>query len=226
MASEPKQRRSGQSQKAETPGDGAPGAAALATNWLDAVWKLSAAAAAIAIAVAAWLQWTTLSRMERLMSATQRPWVGAAVEPVQLVFDDKGGGITLNMTIKNSGDVPAVDVLTSPVLLLDDKQPYRKACGHYGVGGGIGPTLARDESLPKTSTVWLPRREFGEKFPVLLAVCIKYRFANSRRIGEAGYFFAILQREAGQPDRATIETKNGTLKSPELALLPTGSYQD
>jgi hypothetical protein len=224
MTSEPK--RSGQSQKAETPADDAREASALGANWIDAVWKLSAAAAAIAIAVAMWLQWTTLSRMESLMAETQRPWVAAAVEPVQLAFDDQGGGLTLKITIKNSGPVPAIDVLSSPVLLLDDKQPYRKACGHYGVAGGIGPTLAKDETLPKTSTAWLPRRDFGEKFPNLVAVCIKYRFANSGRSGETGYLFALVQRAPGHPDRNTIEPKNGTLDPPELALLPAGSYHD
>ena len=60
MASEPKQ--PGQSQKAETPAD-ARQACALAMNWIDAVWKLTAAAAVIAIAVVAWLQWKTLSAM-------------------------------------------------------------------------------------------------------------------------------------------------------------------
>lgn len=224
MASEPKQRRSGQN--AETPADGAREASALATNWIDAVWKLSAAAAAIAIAVAAWLQWETLSRMESLMASTQRPWLAAAVEPVQLAFDDKGGGLTLKMTIKNNGPVPAIDVLSSPVLLLDDKQPYKQACGHHGVAGGIGPTLAKDESLPKTTTAWLPRQDFGEKFPNLVAVCIKYRFANSTKTGETGYLFGIVQREPGQLDRNTIESKNGTLNPPELALLPAGSYHN
>ena len=223
MASEPKQ--PGQSQKAETPAD-ARQACALAMNWIDAVWKLTAAAAVIAIAVVAWLQWKTLSAMENLLAATERPWLAAAVEPVQLVFDDKGGGLTLKMTIKNNGPVPAIDVLSSPVLLLDDKQPYKQACGHYGVGGGVGPALATDETLPKTSTAWLPRQDFGQKFPNLVAVCIKYRFANSTRTGETGYLFAIVQREPGQPDRNTIEPKNGTLNPPELALMPTGSYHD
>ena len=162
MTSEEKQPRSGQSQKAETPAD-ARQACAPAMNWFDAVWKLTAAAAVIAIAVVAWLQWKTLSAMENLLAATERPWLAAAVEPVQLVFDDKGGGLTLKMTIKNNGPVPAIDVLSSPVLLLDDKQPYKQACGHYGVGGGVGPALAKDETLPKTSTAWLPRQDFGHK---------------------------------------------------------------
>jgi len=211
-----------ESKQPETPA----GARPVSANWIDAVLKLTVAAAAIAIAVVAWLQWKTLTAMEALLAATERPWVAAAVEPVQLAFDDKGGGLTLKMTIKNNGPVPAIDVLSSPVLLLDDKQPYKQACGHHGVAGGIGPTLAKDESLPKTSTAWLARQDFGEKFPNLVAVCIKYRFANSSKTGETGYLFGIVQREPGQPDRNTIEPKNGTLSPPELALLPAGSFHD
>ena len=224
MASEPK-RRSGQS-KAETASDGARQQSAPATNWIDAAWKLTAAGAVIAIAVVAWLQWKTLSAMQELLAATERPWVAAAVEPVQLVFDDKGGGLTLKMTIRNNGPVPALDVLTSPVLLLDAKQPYKQACGHFGIAGGVGATLAKDETLPVTSTAWLPRQDFSDKFPNLVAVCIKYRFANSTRTGATGYLFGIVQRDPGQPDRVLIEPKNGTLNPPALALLPTGSYHD
>ena len=180
----------------------------------------------IAVVVVAWLQWQALSAIENLLGATQRPWVAATVEPVQLVFDDQGGGITLRMTIKNSGAVPAIDVLSAPVLLLDAKQPYKQACSHYGVGGGIGPALASSEVVAKTSTAWLSRGDFGQKFPGLLAVCIKYRFANSRRTGETGYLFSIARRTPGGPDNYVIEPKNGTLNPPELVLLPTASYHD
>lgn len=197
-----------------------------APDWIAAAWKLVTAAAMIAFVVVAWLQWRTLRTIEHLMGATQRPWIAASVEPVQLAFDDKGGGITLKITVKNSGAVPAVDVLTTPILLLDAKQPFKKACRQTGVGGGIGPTLASNEALPKTSTAWLARGDFGEKFPGLLAVCVKYRFANSRRTAEAGYLFSIVQRDPGRPDLYAIEPKNGALNPPGLVLLPTGSYYD
>jgi len=225
MASKTKQQRSGESEKTGTAAARERPQPAAGNNWIDAVWKLGAVSAAIAIAVVAWLQWKTLSAIEELLDATHRPWVAASVEPVQLAFDDQGGGITLKMTIKNSGAGPATDVLTSPVLLLDAKQPYKTACSHYGIGGGIGPTLFNNDAFPKTSTAWLSRKDFGENFPKLVAVCIKYRFANGARTGETGYLFAIVQRDPGHPDGYVIEPKNGTLNPPELALLPTGSYQ-
>lgn len=203
-----------------------PRAGGPAPEWLGAAWKLIIAAALVGFVVVAWLQWRTLRSIERLVSATQRPWIAAAVEPVQLAFDDQGGGITLKITVKNSGAVPAVDVLTTPILLLDPKQPFRKACRQAGVGGGIGPALAANESVPKTSTAWLSRRDFGEKFPNLLAVCVKYRFANSRRTAEAGYLFSIVQRDPGRSDLYAVEPKNGALNPPTLVLLPTGSYYD
>src|SRR5271169_1760792 len=124
-----------------------------AAELIDPVWKLTMALAAIAVVVVAWLQWKTLSTIERAINITQRPWIGASVEPVQLAFDDKGGGITLRITIKNSGPVPATDVLASPILLVKDpQQPYRTACKQYGIGGGIGPTLSKDDVFPKASS--------------------------------------------------------------------------
>ncbi len=195
-------------------------------DWVANAWRLLTAAGVIAIAVVAWLQWKALSTIEKMLDASQRPWIAASVEPVQLVFDDKGGGITLKMTIKNSGALPAVDVMATPVLLLDAKQPYRQACGQYGVGGGVGPALFSNEAFPKTSTAWLSRGDFGQKFPSLLAVCIKYRFAGSRRAGQAGYLFSIGRRDPAHPELSVIEPKNGTLNPPELVLLPTASYHD
>lgn len=197
-----------------------------APDWIAAAWKLVTAAAMIAFVVIAWQQWRALRAIEHLMGATQRPWVAALVEPVQLVFDDKGGGITLKITVRNSGAVPAIDVLSTPILLLDAKQPFKNACRQTGIGGGIGPTLASNEALPKTSTVWLPRGDFGQTFPSLLAVCVKYRFANSRSTAEAGYLFSIVQGAPGRADVSVIDPKNGTLNPPELILLPTGSYYD
>jgi hypothetical protein len=210
MASEPKRQRTRAPQN----------------EWIAPAWKLIMAAAMIAFVVAAWLQWRTLRGIERLMSATQRPWVAASVEPVQLVFDDKGGGLTLKITVKNSGAVPAIDVLATPILLLDAKQPFRQGCHQTGIGGGLGPALATNEALPKTSTAWLARGDFGKIFPGLLAVCVKYRFANSRRTAEAGYLFSIAQRVPGRADVSVIDPKNSTLNPPELVLLPTGSYYD
>ena len=193
-------------------------------DWIGDGLRLVTAAALVAVAVVAWLQWKTLHTIERLIDASQRPWIAASVEPVGITFDDKGGGITLKITVKNSGAVPATDVLVAPVLLLDAKQPYRQACGHYGAGGGIGPSLSSNEAVPKTSTAWLARGDFGQHFPSLLAICIRYRFADSRRSGEAGYLFSIVQHGPGEPDRPLIEAKNGTLSPPELALLPVASY--
>jgi hypothetical protein len=195
-------------------------------DWTASAWKLITAGAMVAIAVIAWLQWKTLGTIERFLDSTQRPWISASVEPVELTFDDKGGGLTLKTTIKNIGTVPAVDVLATPVLLMDAKQPYRKACSHYGVGGGIGPMLSGNEAVPKTATAWLARGDFGDSFPSLVAVCIKYRFANSRRTGEAGYLFSIAQRDPSRPDVVAIEAKNGTLNPPQLVLLPTASYHN
>jgi hypothetical protein len=199
---------------------------AIREDWTASAWKLITAGAMVAIAVIAWLQWKTLGTIERFLDATQRPWISASVEPVELTFDDKGGGLTLKTTIKNIGTVPAVDVLATPVLLMDAKQPYRQACSHYGVGGGIGPMLSGNEAVPKTSTAWLARGDFGDSFPTLVAVCIKYRFANSRRTGEAGYLFSIAQRDQSRPDAFAIEAKNGTLNPPQLVLLPTASYHN
>lgn len=226
MASEIKQRRYRQrSQRAETATARERQDSAPRNNWIVPVWKLITALAMIAIVVVAWFQWKTLSTIEQLLDANQRPWVGASVEPIQLTFDDQGGGITLRITIKNNGAVPATDILASPVLLLRDvQQPYKKACSRYGIGGGIGPTLFKDEAFPKTSTAWLSRDDFGQNFPNLVAVCVKYRFANSSRTGETGYLFSIVHRDPGRPDLYVIEPKNGTLNPPELVLLPTGSY--
>ena len=195
-------------------------------DWLGDAVRVVMAAALVAVAVVAWLQWKALSTIEKLIDASQRPWIAASVEPVGLTFDDKGGGITLRIALRNSGAVPATDVLTTPVLLLDAKQPYKQACSHYGVGGGLGPSLSSNEALPKTSTAWVARGDFGQVFPSLLAVCIKYRFADNRRHGEAGYLFSIVQRAPGQPDRPVTEAKNGTLNPPALALLPVASYHD
>jgi len=195
-------------------------------NWFARSLAVIATLAIIVIAAGVWLQWRTLHRMQRFLLASQRPWVAAAVEPVQLVFDDKGGGITLKMTLKNGGPIPATDVLSAPILLLGDaKEPYRKACGNYGVGGGIGPTLFKDETVEKTSTAWLARKDFGKGFPHLVALCIKYRFGNSRRHAETGYLFSIGHRDASGNVQYITDSKNGSLKPPELVLMPLGSYQ-
>ena len=196
----------------------------VAADWIGIGTRLTVAVAAIAVVIFAYLQWKTVRQIERLVAATQRPWIAASVEPVGLTFDDKGGGLTLKTTIKNIGTVPALDVLATPVLLIDAKQPYRKACSHYGVEGGIGPMLSNNEAVPKTSTAWLAREDFGKNFPSLVAICIKYRFANSRRTGEAGYLFSIGQRDPSRPDAVAIEPKNGTLSPPQLVLQPAASY--
>jgi hypothetical protein len=58
----------------------------------------------------------------------------------------------------------------------------------------------------------------------LLAVCIKYRYADRSQAGETGYLFAIARRDPAHPDLNDIASKNGTIDAPELALLPRGSY--
>jgi hypothetical protein len=196
-------------------------------NWVVPVWTLIAAAATIAIVVVAWLQWQTLSTIRQALNAAQRPWISAAVEPLQLAFDDKGGGLTLKITTKNNGAFPATDVLASPVLVLHDaKQPFniRKACNQYGIAGGFGLTLFKGETYPNTSTAWVARADFGQSFPTLLAVCIKYRFADRSQAGETGYLFSIGRRSAARSDVNGIVPTNGSIDPPELALLPRGSY--
>ncbi len=228
VASEPKQRRSApKAQKAGTKAAPARQGSVLLVDWIVHGWRLITALAAIAIVVVAWMQWRTLDSIDRALNATERPWVSASVEPVQLVFDDNGGGITLSMTIKNGGPVPAVNVLAAPMLLLGDtKQPYRNACRRYGTAGGIGPMLFKDDSVAKTSTAWLSRVDFDKNFPSLVAVCIRYRFANSSRTGETGYLFLIARHNPPGPDVNFVEAKNGTFTPPELALLPIGSYHN
>ncbi|HVO94112.1 MAG TPA: hypothetical protein VMT22_14775 [Terriglobales bacterium] len=225
MASVSKQRRSGQKfQQPETVATRDRESSAPRNNWITGIWKLITAPVAIAIVAVALLQWKTLSGIEQLLNVTQRPWVAASVEPIQLTFDDQGGAIALSMTIKNGGAVPAADVLASTVLLLDVKQPYKKACSRFGIEGGIGPILFKDEVFSKTSTAWLPRTDFGQHFPTLVAVCIKYRFAGSSQTGETGYLFSIVHRDPPRPDTYFIDSKNGTFLPPELVLLQTGSY--
>ncbi len=51
-------------------------------------------------------EWKTLGAIERLTHASQRPCIAASVGPVGLTFDDNGGGITLNITLKNSDAFP------------------------------------------------------------------------------------------------------------------------
>ncbi len=191
------------------------------------LWNLLAAAALIAIAVGVWLQWRTLDRIESMMLFYNRPWVVASVDPSRLVFDAKGGGITIKMNIKNGGLTPATDVLAGPILLLhDNKKSFRKVCGHYGVDGGIGPILLKGDAVEKTGTAWLSRDDFGKDFPNLVALCIKYRFAHGTRLGETGYLFAISRHEASGSDSYVIEANNGTITPPDLVLLPIGNYQD
>ena len=197
------------------------------TDWIDPAWKALLALAALAVVAAVWLQWQTLRRIEHTVDAAQRPWVAASVEPVQMAFDDQGGGLTLKVTLKNGGAIPATDILASTVLLVkDDKQPFRAACRNYGVGGGIGPTLFKDSTFEKTLTAWLPRKDLDKNFPTMVAVCIKYRFAGSPRRGESGYLFSIASRNPPNPDVYFIEAKNGTVAPPQLALLPIGSYHN
>jgi len=197
----------------------------LRNNWIAPAWMLITAFAAIVFVVVASFQWKTLSRIEHLLNVTQRPWVAASIAPIGLTFDDQGGALTLRVTIKNSGAVPAIDVLASSILLLRDPQPpYKKACSQYGVGGGPGPTLFKDDVFAKISTASLSRVDFGQHFPSLVAVCIKYRFANSSQTGETGYLFSIVRHDPPHPDLYFIESKNGTLSPPELALLPAASY--
>jgi hypothetical protein len=64
----------------------------------------------------------------------------------------------------------------------------------------------------------------GQSFPILLAVCIKYRFADRSQAGETGHLFSIGRRSAARSDVNGIEPANGTIDPPELALLPRGSY--
>jgi len=162
-----------------------------------------------------------------MLDRTQRPWIAAAVEPVGLKFDDKGGELTLKTTLKNSGPTPAVDILSGTLLLLKTaQQPYRGACANYGVGGGVGPMLSTGETLERTATTSLPRGDFGQNFPALVAICIKYRFAGSSQTGETGYLFSLVRHDPPRPDLYFIDSKSGTLSPPELALMPIASYQD
>jgi hypothetical protein len=223
-----RQRRPDQrSQSAATPTARARRRSGADDAWVLPIWTLIAATATLAIIVVAWLQWKTLGAVEHAMTAAQRPWLSAAVEPVKLVFDDRGGGITLKITARNTGAFPATDILASPVLLLHDaKQPFniKKACGQFGVAGGFGLTLFKDDVFTTTTTSWLARADFSQSFPALIAVCIKYRYADRARVGETGYLFAIGNQDPTRPDLAGIDAKNGTIAPPQLALQPRGSY--
>jgi hypothetical protein len=197
------------------------------SDWIDPAWKLLTARAAVAVAVFAWMQWRTLRGIEHRIDAAERPWIAASVDPVQMTFDDQGGGVTFKATLRNGGTIPATDILASSLLLLkSEKQPFKTACRNYGVGGGIGPTLFKDGTFEKTLTAWLPRKDFGDRFPNLLALCVKYRFAASGRRGESGYLFSIVNRNPPAPDVYFVATTNGTLTPPRLTLTPVGSYHD
>ena len=182
--------------------------------------------AAVAFVVIAFFQWKSLHAIERLISATQRPWITASVEPVNLVFDDQGGQLTIKATLTNYGQVPAVNILMGTVLLLKDpKLSYRKACAEHGIGGGFGPALGKDEKYATTAKAWLSRGDFGKTFPSLVAVCIKYRSAFGSKAGEAGFLFSLVRHAPPQPDLYWIDTKNGAFSPPELLLAPIASYQ-
>ncbi len=190
-----RQRRPGQTSRRVATGED--------DHWIVPVWTLIAASATIALIVVAWLQWKSLGTVEHALNAAQRPWLGAAVEPLKLVFDDKGGGITLKITTKNSGAFPATDILAGPVLLLRDaKHPFNigTACSQAGIAGGFGLTLFKDEASATTTTAWISRADFGQDFPTLVAVCIKYRFADRSQAGETGYLFAIARHDPAHPD--------------------------
>jgi len=195
--------------------------------WIATALRVATALAIVAFAVAAYLQWQSLRAIERLLTATQRPWISASVEPVTLAFDDQGGQLTLKTTLRNYGPVPAVDILAATIFLLKDPQrSYRNACAEHGIGGGLGPTLAKDENYAATTTAWLPRSDFGKTFPSLVALCIKYRYATGPKTGDAGYLFSISRRDPPRPDLYFVESKNGAFNPPQLVLTPVASYQD
>ena len=165
------------------------------------------------------------------MQIEQRPWVAATIEPVSLDFDDQGGAITIKTIMRNAGVGPATDVLPFPALIYI-QQPYkaidviRKECSQWGIGGGHGYALFKDDKVAQIGTTGMTRAQFGNNFPLFLNVCVKYRFANSGAFGQSGYLFDIVRRDAPRQGVYAVETKNGSIAPPVLDLLPMGSYAD
>jgi hypothetical protein len=198
---------------------------------IDAAVKQAQAATESVSAIHAQLD--VMKGQLNVMEAGQRPWVGATIEPIKLVFDDQRGKMFLDITIKNTGAVPATDTFVNPALFTHVKQPYmpidvlKSECGKYGIGGGNWHTLFKDDSLRQIMAPDIKRSEFPQDFAVYLAVCVKYKLPNSSKIVSSGYLFMVLRSDPEYPGAAfSIIPNNGTIFPPILALVPSGSYAD
>lgn len=99
----------------------------------------------------------------------QRPWIRIEVEPIgDLVIDERGARLPVNIKLTNVGALPATAVWTDIVAMphttiqdvIDDvPEPQRGVMCSSAVFPGSGHTVFPGETLTDATYVWLEREE-------------------------------------------------------------------
>jgi len=180
-------------------------------------------------------------RSHQIFVATQRPWVAVSfIEPVDSA-DFDGGGMMLayEITIKNGGQTPALNVNWSCSAWLrymggtpqEMQAQFSRdliAGRPLQAGNNIGHLLLPNTSL-KTgalSQMYLFPDHASGGFQVIIVGCLDYRFAGQNTFHQTGFMFQLVRKRAEAANwndfgaARTTFTANTTWRPDEVTFEP------
>jgi flagellar basal body-associated protein FliL len=181
--------------------------------------------------------------------ASNRPWISIStpVPEGQLMWEEKGARITVNLTIKNIGKNPAFDIATEAdqfVMGPDNfdigaavtkhcaevrqRQIARAANGHHG------EVLFPDETLPQKFGLLFSREQIDAAaknmgrpfFSAVVVICVDYRSPITKQSHQTGLAYMLVKPPTEPGGLTRLPTPDETLNYNQfgLARSPFGSF--
>ena len=152
-----------------------------------------------------------------IVATSMRPWIDVELTPDRALLDEAGVAIAFEVTLFNSGNAAARDVIIEARLLNAGARQDVELSAFFTAAGAPGdpiPQIAPYARIPLRSAVRLTRAEIREYdiegrklFMPLLAISVRYRWSSGDGHSAAG--FLVGQGKAGQEKLAPLRLDRG-----------------
>ena len=152
-----------------------------------------------------------------IVATSMRPWIDVELTPDRALLDEAGVAIAFELTLFNSGNAAARDVIIEARLLNAGASQDVEMSAFFTASGAPGdpiPQIAPYARIPLRSAVRLTRAEIREYdiegrklFMPLLAISVRYRWSSGDGHSAAG--FLVGQGKAGQEKLAPLRLDRG-----------------
>jgi len=152
-----------------------------------------------------------------IVSTGLRPWIDVELSPDRALLDEQGAAIAFEVTLYNSGNAPARDVIIEAKLINAGAGQDVELSAFFTADTAVGdpiPHIAPYARVPLRSAVRLPRAAISEYdyegrklFMPMVAISVRYRWSTGDGQSAAG--FLVGQGADGQDKLAPLRVDRG-----------------